>query len=94
MTGGSKRAALLREFSKRSLAIYAVYCLLLIVGAALVLAVVVSIAGYFVLGWEGAPVPEVTGLLTRWAVYAFVPLLILRLLLHWSRKKDAAAKAP
>ena len=78
----------LAHFSTRSKVIYWLYGVLVAVSVAYVLALLISLGGYFLAGWESAPVPRMTGLLIAWMLYALIPLLALRFLLFWSLKKD------
>jgi hypothetical protein len=59
------------------------------VGMALVIALVVSLGGFFVFGWEGAPVAGIAPLL----VFAAAPLVVLRLTLAWSIRADRRGRA-
>jgi ABC-type sugar transport system permease subunit len=54
------------------------------IGLALVIALLLSLIGYFVFGWEHAPVSE----LIPWLINAAIPLIVLRLLLAWSIRVD------
>ncbi len=74
--------------STRSKALYWLYGLVLSIGVAFVLAVLISLGGYYILGWESAPVSEIAGRLVAWAFYSFVPLLALRFGVRWSIKRD------
>ena len=40
--------------------------------------------GYFVAGWQSAPVSEISA----WLVFVVVPLVVLRLALTWSMRRD------
>ncbi len=82
----------LRGLSTRSKVLYSVYGVLVAVSVALVLAVLISLGGYYIAGWERAPVPDMAGRLVAWVLYALVPLLALRFAVIWSIKKDRAER--
>jgi hypothetical protein len=51
----------LRGLSTRSKVLYSVYGVLVAVSVAFVLALLISLGGYYIAGWESAPVPEMGG---------------------------------
>ena len=80
----------LKGLSTRSKVLYAAYGVLVAVSVAFVLALLISLGGYYLAGWESAPVPDMVGRLVTWGLYAFVPLLALRFAVIWSIRKDVA----
>ena len=78
----------LSGLSTRSKVLYAIYGVLLAIGVGFVLALLISLGGYYLAGWENAPVPDMAANLVGWALYAIVPLLALRFVVIWSIKKD------
>jgi hypothetical protein len=76
--------------STRSKVLYAIYGVLIAVSVAFVLALLISLGGYYIAGWKSAPVPDMVGRLVAWGLYAFVPLLALRFAVIWSIRKDRA----
>ena len=70
--------------SKRTKLLFWLYSGVLAVGVALVIALLVSLGGYFIFGWESAPVEQIVGLL----LYPLVPMLALRIALGWSIRRD------
>ena len=70
--------------SKRTRVVFWLFSAVLVVSVALVIALLVSLGGYFIAGWQGAPVPQIIG----WLVRAVVPLVLLRLALAWSMHRD------
>ena len=78
----------LRGLSTRSKVLYVVYGVALAIGVALVMALLFSLGGYYIAGWESAPVPDMAGRLVAWALFAFVPLVALRFAVIWSIRKD------
>ena len=77
--------------SKRSKALYWVYGVVIAISVAFLLAVLISLGGYYIAGWESAPVSEMAGRFVAWTLYALVPLLALRFAVIWSIKKDRGA---
>ena len=82
----------LNGLSIRSKVIYAMYGVLVAVSVAFALALLISLGGYYIAGWENAPVPEMAGRLVAWGLHAFVPLLAMRFAVSWSIKKDLAQR--
>jgi hypothetical protein len=78
----------LPDLSTRSKALYWIFGVLMAVSVAFMLAVMISLGGYYLAGWEGAPVSEMGGQFVAWVLFAIVPLLALRLAVMWSVKKD------
>jgi hypothetical protein len=72
--------------------LYSVYGVLVAVSVAFVLALLISLGGYYIAGWESAPVPEMGGQLVAWGLSALVPLLDLRFAVIWSVRKDRAQR--
>lgn len=74
--------------SNRTKVLVWLYLAVGIVGIGLVLALVVSIGGYFIAGWESAPVSE----LVVWIVPACAALIVFKLLavgsIKWDRRRD------
>lgn len=70
--------------SNRTRALLYIFRIVAVIGVGLVTALILSLAGYFVLGWEHAPVPQL-GVLV---VYAAIAVVTLRLGLRWSLKLD------
>jgi hypothetical protein len=63
--------------SRRTRVLTWFFSAVLAVSLALVIALIVSLSGYFVFGWESAPVPQIVPLM----FYVFIPLVLLRLAL-------------
>lgn len=78
----------LEGLSTRSKALCAAYGVFLAIGAALVLALLISLGGYYLAGWEDAPVPDMVGNLVGWAFYSILPILALRFAVIRSIRKD------
>ena len=78
----------LNGLSTRSKVLYAVYGVLVAVSVGFVLALLISLGGYYIAGWERAPVPDMVGRLVAWGLYAFAPMLALRFAVFWSIRKD------
>jgi len=78
--------------SIRSKILYVVYGVLVAVSVAFVLALLISLGGYYLAGWESAPVPDMVGRLVAWGLYAFIPLLALRFAVIRSIRKDRAQR--
>ena len=55
-----------------------------LIGLALALALLLSLGGYFVASWQSAPVSEISA----WLVFVVVPLVVLRLALTSSMRRD------
>ena len=81
----------LNGLSTRSKVLYSLLGILSAIGFAFVLAVLISLGGYYLADWENAPVPEMSANLVIWALFALLPMLALRVALHWSLKKDRNA---
>ena len=84
---------ILQGFSTRSKVLYCLQTVLGTVGLAVVLALLISLGGYFIAGWEDAPVNQMIAALVDWAIFGIPPTIALRLALAWSRKKDRLAQA-
>ena len=70
--------------STRTQALFWLFLAVAAIGIALAIAMVVSLGGFFVFGWEGAPVAEIAPLL----VFAAIAQIVLRLTLAWSIRSD------
>ena len=72
------------DASKRTRLLFWLYMAVGAIGIALVIALLVSLGGYFIAGWQSAPVPVIA----PWIVSVAVPLVVLRLVLAWSIRRD------
>jgi ABC-type transport system involved in multi-copper enzyme maturation permease subunit len=74
--------------SNRTKALFWLYLAVGAIGMALVIAMVVSLGGFFVFGWT-PPVAEIAPLL----IFAAVTLVAIRVTLAWSIRADVSEKA-
>jgi len=72
--------------SKRTRVLFWLYLAVAAIGMALVIGMLVSLGGYFIFGWEAAPVPQIAPLI----VWGAILVVVLRLALAWSTRRDAA----
>jgi len=84
----SRRRMNLHGLSTRSKVLFWPYVVLSAVGVGIVLGLLISLGGYFIAGWQDAPIDQIVVLMINWIMFAFIPLIALRLGLAWSLKKD------
>jgi len=70
--------------SSRTRVLYWLYVAASAIGLALVIALLLSLGGYFIFGWVRAPVSEVA----PWLINAAIALIVIRLLLALSIRVD------
>jgi len=58
-------------------------------GLGLVMALLFSLGGYLIFGWQSAPVSR----MVPWLINAAIPLILFRLLLAWSMRVDRRDRA-